>query len=445
MLCPNCHTNNRSNAKFCDECGCELPTVAPIAREMFGDSETTRLDDGRTVDLQGIDNYTDSSHSPHADGYSEHDAYDDPNITQSFVAPSMMQKRAYYSDAAYAQGMGQAPSSTGSFASQGAPQKPPSAASRKAKAVLIALLCLLVAACAIAGITYSLQLWGGKVVPDVISMYSEEATSQLEAEGFEVAVVQVKSDEPENIVLSTDPEPGVRMDEGSLVTLEVSVARTIPDIVGKPLEEALKMLEAEGFTNIETIEVKSNEAEGTVTSVSPIVGTRSKADAKITVEAAVPYRVPDVRGMSQAEATSAIEAEGYSVKVDYVYDEDVPEGDAVSCSPEAGTALESGSQVTLNLAKHRSSELLNLTRTWLKDAGKVRIAGQDYEIGDVTEVSYDGNDTCSYTITARKFETHSWFGQEPETRYGNYETIRGTITWNSSNEVSGSNPKIERI
>ena len=74
MLCPNCHTNNRSNAKFCDECGCELPTVAPIAREMFGESETTRLDDGRTVDLQGIDNYTDSSHSPHADGYSENDA-----------------------------------------------------------------------------------------------------------------------------------------------------------------------------------------------------------------------------------------------------------------------------------------------------------------------------------------------------------------------------------
>ncbi len=94
MLCPNCHTDNRSNAKFCDECGCELPTVAPLAHEMFGEGDTSRLDDVRTRDLQGIDQYTDSSHSPLSAAYD-----DDPAITQAFVAPSSLQKRAYYSDA----------------------------------------------------------------------------------------------------------------------------------------------------------------------------------------------------------------------------------------------------------------------------------------------------------------------------------------------------------
>ena len=440
MLCPNCHTDNRSNAKFCDECGCELPTVAPLAHEMFGEGDTSRLDDVRTRDLQGIDQYTDSSHSPLSAAYD-----DDPAITQAFVAPPSLQKRAYYSDAPVSAGGLVPPSASGGMPVQPGAPKPPSAASRRVKAVVVALLCLAVAAAAIAGITYSLQLWGGKVVPDVVSMYADEAASQLESEGFAVERVQVKSDEPEDIVLSTDPAAGTRIDAGTTVTIEVSVARMVPDIVGKPLEEAMKMLAAEGFGNIETIEVKSNEAAGTVTSVAPVAGTRSRADAKITVEAAVPYRVPEVRGLSQDEATAALENEGYTVKVGYVYDENVPEGSAVGTDPAAGEALNSGSQVTLNLAKHRSAELVALTRAWLKDSSKVRINGQDYEISEVNDVGYSGGNSCSYTVTARMFETHSWFGFEAETRYGNYETVKGTISWNDSNEMAGSDPKIERI
>lgn len=444
MLCPNCHTDNRSNAKYCDECGFELPTVAPFANEMFGEGATSRLD-AETRNLQGIDEYTDSSHAPH-DDYGDYDpTYDDPNITQAFVTPAYQQKRTYYSDAGVSQGGIQPPYATGGFPAQPAAPNPPSNASRKAKGILIAILCVLVLAAAAAGIAYSLQLWGGKVVPDVISMYAEEATEKLEAEGFEVEVVLVKSDEPENMVLSTDPQAGVRVDDGSTVTIEVSVARTIPDIVGKPLEDAMKLMAAEGFTNVEVIEVKSNEAEGTVTSVAPIPGTRSKGDAKITIEAAVPYRVPDVHGMSQADATAALENEGYTVKVGYVYDENVGEGDAVGTDPASGTALASGSEVTLNLAKHRSTEVIGLTRAWLSDSSKVRINGQDYEISEVTAVNYDGGSTCSYTLIARKFETHSWFGSQPETRYGNNETITGSITWSDANEIANSSPKIERI
>lgn len=444
MLCPNCHTDNRANAKFCDECGCELPTVAPLAHEMFGEGDTTRLDGERTRNLQGIDQYIDSSNDPNAAAYEDGAAYyDDPNITQAFVTPGSMQKRAFFADAS--QTGAASPSSTGAFAAQAPAPKPPSTASRKVKAAIIALLCAVALVAAAAGITYSLQLWGGKIVPDVVSMYADEATSELESEGFAVERVQVKSDEPEDIVLSTNPAPGTRVDAGSVVSVEVSVARVIPNIVGKTLEEANKLLAAEGFTNIETVEVKSNEAEGTVTNVAPVAGTRSKADAKITVEAAVPYRVPDVHGMSQEEATAALENEGYSAKVAYVYNEEVGEGVAVGCDPVAGTALASGSQVTLNLAKHRSTELVSLTRAWLKDSSKVRIAGQNYEISEVNDVSYSGGNSCSYTITARKFETHSWFGFESETRYGNYETVKGIITWNDSNEIAGSDPKIERI
>ena len=72
------------------------------------------------------------------------------------------------------------------------------------------------------------------------------------------------------------------------------------------------------------------------------------------------------------------------------------------------------------------------------------INGIDYEVSKIDSVEYLEDSTCKYTLTARKYETHSWFGQEPETRYGNNETINGTITFDSSNKVSSSNPSIKQ-
>ncbi len=482
MICPNCHTENRANAKYCDECGFELPTVAPIAKEIF-DSEAGIHSAQDTLVFDGLDQMVDSSYDPYPD--TDHMA-DADDITRSFIAFSdQQQRRVYrgggssgmppsqsipfvgesnpsyrYGESVFVADVAQTPhqgAGTGAIppvggapgAKDGKMPHPPDPLRRKrilrnVRIAVIAILCVAIAAGIAAAVTYSMQLWGGKIVPDVVGMQSSEAKAQLEELGFAVDVVQVKSDEVENIVLSTDPEYGVRINEGSTVRINVSVARVIPDIVGKTKDEAAALLAQEGFTNIEYSEVTSNEPEGTIISTAPVEGTRAKGNAKITLEVAVPFRVPEVKGMTADEARAALESLGYHVTTKEVYAEDVEEGRAAGTDPVAGSALPSGSDVVLNLAKHRSSELVALTRAFLNEHDRVKINGVNYEISEISKVSYTRNNTCTYTIVARKYETNTWaiFGQT-ETRYGNYETINGTIQWNDSNEIQSMDPEIK--
>lgn len=457
MRCPQCHTESRANAKYCDECGYELPTVAPLARDMFGYGDDD-LDGADTFDLSGdtarlasadlpfagLDQINDSSYSPaSAPVLAGTQAASD--ITRPFGTPA-----GVYAGTPHVASGPEGPNldwARRSFSTD-APQpseQPPAKARHVARNVAIVALCLIALATAAVGVTYSLEMWGGHVIEDVTGMDANQATVLLSEEGFLVERTLVKSDEVEDVVLSTDPQPGTRMAEGSTITLSVSTPRIVPNIVGKPLDEAKSMIAAEEFANVEVVEKKSNDAEGTVLSVSPTAGTRAKADAKITVEAAVPYRVPSVVGLTQDEAVAMLQLEGYSSKVASVYDEGVEEGRVVGTEPAAGSALASGSEVVVNVAKHRSTELIALTRSWLKDSSRINIAGTNYELGEVVDVSYKGENACAYTISARPYETHSWFGVESETRYGNYERISGTITWGSDDKVASTNPEIKRL
>lgn len=451
MICPYCHRANRDSARFCDGCGYELPTVAPIAREIFGpddelasadtvdmEENTARLG-GAGVPFSGLDQINDSSYSPRTSASARSDD------TQTFMAPVAAQEGYRY----IAQGVDETPYSWAghAFSSETPPgsSEPPKKGRHGLRAALIIALCVVALAIAAAGLTYYLELWGGRVVEDVAGMEATAATVALTDQGFLVERQLVKSDEVEGIVLSTDPAGGSRIPEGSTVVVSVSVPRIIPNVVGLSLEAARSAFAEEEFANVEYTEKKSDEAESTVLSVSPEPGTRSKADAKIMLEVAVPYRVPAVAGLSPEEAAAVLQVEGYASKVAYVYDENVEEGRVIGTDPAADSPLPSGSEVTLNVAKHRSSELVALTRAWLKDSPRLSIGGVDYELSEVSAVSYAGNNACSYTVVARPFETHSWFGVDAETRYGNYERISGTMTWDDSDQIQSTDPVLKRL
>ena len=327
----------------------------------------------------------------------------------------------------------------------GEPSAPraPRRLSGKMIALIIALVVILAAA--VAGGTWAMELWGGRAVPNVVGMTQVDAAAQLEQRGFSTAVVLTKSDEVEGIVLSTDPAAGARAEEGSSVTLSISVARVIPSVLGLQQADAAALFEAEGLENVEYVTVKSNQTEGSVLSVTPTPGERVQSDTAVTVEVAEPFTVPDVAGTTREQAIDALEDEGYTVKVAWYNTEDVAEGTAVSTDPEAGTKLNSGSEVTLYIARKRSTELEGLTRAFFTDSPTMTIDGMPYEISEVSSVEFAGNNTCTFSIVARPFETHTWmFGLGSETRYGNYETITGSISWNDSNDIVATDPTMKQ-
>lgn len=330
-------------------------------------------------------------------------------------------------------------------ASHSSPAQPSHGRRNRSKKPLIVGICalVLVVALAVAGGTYYAELWGGRTIPDVIGMAQDAAIEDLEQKAFAVEATSVPSDEPEGTVIGCEPACGSRVEEGSTVMLTVATPRLVPKVKGLSQQEAADALAAEGFTAIEYKEKKSNKDEGTVLSVNPKAGEEAKADTPITLTVAVPFTVPNVEGKSQDEAVKLLEDEGYHVSTDWYVTEDIEEGTAVSTDPEAGTKLDSGSDVTLYIAHSRGTELRELTASILPGA-TLTIDKVTYQVQDVKSTSYRGDGEVNYTVTAKKYEVVTLpFGLGEKTYYDDkVQTIEGGIVWDDNNEVSYASPAI---
>lgn len=316
--------------------------------------------------------------------------------------------------------------------------------SRKSSKVKVAVVCVLLAIVALlaaAAITYHYELWGGKTIPSVTGQPVAEAQQALEAAGFTVAVQQEKSDEPEGIVLSQSPD-GSRAEEGSMVTLVVSISRVIPEVVGTNVDDALKALAAEGYGNVTQTEQKSNEAAGTVLAVSPEQGSKAPTKQDITLTVAVPFTVPDVAGMDGEQAKDALSAD-YEVDVQYTYTEDIEPGFAVKTDPEAGSQLNSGQTVTLYLAKSRAAECMAYAQSYFNSTDRFTIGGKNYRIDPAKlTIDYIGDDTIRYTVSA--IEYGSIFGIVVENNAAGWQNLTGIIRWDMEGNNIASDPEIKR-
>lgn len=291
--------------------------------------------------------------------------------------------------------------------------------------------------------TYNAELWGGKTVPAVTGLTQDEAAALLAEQGFAVEVAEEKSDEAPGTVLAAVPDGG-RAEEGSTVALTVAAPRIVPAVVGLSQQEAADMLAAEGLTAVDVVEEKSNEAEGAVLAVSPEAGSQVLSTDTVTLTVAVPFTVPDVVGEDADAAKEALAAEGYEVTARWSYTEDVPEGTALSTDPEAGTQLDSGSEVTLYLAKSRGAELVALAKSFLPGA-RLKSADARYIIDSVKDVAYEGDDVVSYTCEAHQYEDVTLPFGKGTTRVEDDKrvTLEGTLTFNGDNEVTTADPAIK--
>lgn len=305
----------------------------------------------------------------------------------------------------------------------------------KKAAAIIALLLVLAGVIA-AGATYYLEMWGGKVVPDVTGMTQSDATYMLQNKGFTVRATTVPSDTTEGLVLLMDPGAGARQEEGTEVVIHVSTSRTVPSVVGKTQDEATKALSDSGFENVSVETVLSDDAEGTVLDVDPAEGQKAKASTPITLTVAQPYTVPDISGMTYSQAEQAIEDAGLSSTVTYTYNESVSEGSVLDCEPQAGSKVTSDTVVVISVAKSRASELTAAARSYLGSNTLKASDGSTFTVTSVDSVSYQGNNTVSFTASGRASTSVTVLGQTLSVT-GDTKQVSGTLTFDSSNNVTG--------
>jgi beta-lactam-binding protein with PASTA domain len=155
------------------------------------------------------------------------------------------------------------------------------------------------------------------------------------------------------LVLRSDPETGTELRRDAAVSLLVSKGQRpirVPDVTGRSLEEAERMLTGRGLEVDVTRRNDDEVPEGDVVSQSPARGTLFRGDTVelVVSDGPVMVEVPRVQGVGIDEATRRLEEVGFEVRTErsdvYVGLEFVVKSD-----PPQGSMAPRGSTVTLFL------------------------------------------------------------------------------------------------
>ena len=189
-------------------------------------------------------------------------------------------------------------------------------------------------------------------VPSVTGMTRQQAERTITQAGLEVG--EVTRSESEQVargrVISQDPQASDQLDAGTEVSFEVSLGPpqvTLPDVVGDDKNEAADALRAEGV-RVVLSERGSDEPADRVVEMQPPAGTDVAQDSRVTLFwSDGPERIPEVVGLSEAEARQQIEAAGFEVSVVNDSTTRAEPGTVLQQAPPAGQNASAGSTVTI--------------------------------------------------------------------------------------------------
>ncbi len=236
-------------------------------------------------------------------------------------------------------------------------------------------------------------------VPSVVGETEEVARALIEAQGFQVGRVEytLTEDVPANTVISQDPSAGTEAAASSLVNLVVSkgpFSLEVPDVSGKSGDEAQLELARAGFTNVTSNEEFSPDiAVGFTIRTDPEAGRVVGREDTIVVwvsKGPEPATVPNLVGMSIADATAAAENANLSIVEDGTVEVSAAsglDGLVAEQSPGAGTTVDSGTDVTVKIGVIKQVAVPDFTGMTANEAAAAGAAvGVDVIVGGTTIV-----------------------------------------------------------
>ena len=122
----------------------------------------------------------------------------------------------------------------------------------------------------------------------------------------------------------------------------------VPNVEGKQQSAAETTLQNDGFAVVIQPDTTSTEPAGTVVSQDPIGGTTVAPGSKVTLSVSGAASVPNVVGLSQASATTSLQSAGFKVNVETVAGQNgTAAGDVWQQNPTANSTAAPGSSVTI--------------------------------------------------------------------------------------------------
>lgn len=166
------------------------------------------------------------------------------------------------------------------------------------------------------------------------------------------------------------------------------------DVVGQDADAVKKALVEVGLTPVIEYEESSEYAKDIVIRCSVSEGTviPSGTEVILTVSAGVEgVEVPDVVGMTEAEAVSTLVNKGFVPNKVDGYDDFIKEGSIISQEPVAGSKAPSGASITIRISKGADTQKKLVPDLMGKDemTATALLTEAGLEVGTVSEVNND--------------------------------------------------------
>ena len=277
---------------------------------------------------------------------------------------------------------------------------------KKNRKPLYIALAIIAAIAVIAAIAFALGGNQTGTIPNVTGQTLEQAEATLEQAGYTVGTTTEVYDDtvPSGSVVSTDPAAGTPAEAGTTVNLTVSKGKDqvqVPDLSGMTADQAKAALQKVGLTAVQgDSKHSSSVAEGKVCDQDPASGTAVDTNSTVTFylsSGPETTTVPNVTGMSESEATSALQSAGFTVSTSTQSSDSVSKGDVISQSPKSGTKAQAGSKVTIVISSGSDSKSVpDLTGLSQSDAeSQADAAGFNFS---VTSTEYSSTVAKGYVI-----------------------------------------------
>ncbi len=233
-------------------------------------------------------------------------------------------------------------------------------AKHKTFTVILALILLFALSLGGTILAFNLTKSSDVQVPNLVGKTLEEVESTLEGTKLTYEVVEEKYDVTidAGLVISQTPEykADYTIKENTTIELVVSLGQKltiVPKVTGMTEEEATEALEDSDLEVVVVEEYSKKVEEGYVISqdVDPDSEVGAGSTVTITVSKGIEEStVPNVIGMTQADAVAAIEEAGLTISATLT-DEDKTKDDGVVLkqSVEGGTTVEKGSSITITV------------------------------------------------------------------------------------------------
>jgi len=204
------------------------------------------------------------------------------------------------------------------------------------------------------------MLHGREVVPRLIGLSVADATDALRKAGLQAQVNPAEPDPtaPKGTVTWQDPPPGVSSPTGLKVTLVSSDGPPkipVPDVAGLEPALAQRLVAAAGLAPTPVESVQAASPPGITMMTRPAGGSLLAPGSPVTVvvsRGAPTIPIPDVLGMSLADARTRVEMEGLQLgTVTRRRTTGANPGTVVAQQPAAGTLAAPGTVVDIVVAR----------------------------------------------------------------------------------------------